>query len=99
MAAYVGAVMEAVERQVTSSPPIATFRAPIRTVLAGLDLHALGLLEGARDLDVDCAWGTDLLTGHVLPVPMANVQCPWYGDRIYDVTSTNGLASGNNRCT
>jgi ribosomal protein S12 methylthiotransferase accessory factor len=94
-AAYVGAVMEAVERQVAANPAIPSFRAPLGEVLAQLDLHALGLREIALDLEIDCIWGTDLITGRAIAVPLANVQCPWYGDRLYEVTSTNGLASGN----
>lgn len=97
-AAYVGAVMEAVERQVTAAPSIATFRAPLGSVLECLDLRALGLIESSIDLEIDCAWGTDLLSGRVLPVPLANVMCPWFGQRIYASTSTNGLASGNTLC-
>ena len=94
-AAYAGAVMEAVERQVAAAPKIPTFRARVSDVLAQLDLRALGLRDGALDLEIDCVWGTDLLTGRSLAVPLANVQCPWFGTKLYDVTSTNGLASGN----
>jgi ribosomal protein S12 methylthiotransferase accessory factor len=97
-AAYVGAVLEAVERQVVSSPLITTFRASVRDVAAQLDLHALGLRQDAIDLEIDCVWGTDLLSGRAVAVPAANVTCPWYGDLLYDVTSTNGLASGNTLC-
>jgi ribosomal protein S12 methylthiotransferase accessory factor len=97
-AAYAGAVMEAVERQVTAAPKIATFRASVADVLAQLDLRALGLRDDAIDLEVDCVWGTDLLTGRSVAVPVANVQCPWFGTKLYDVTSTNGLASGNTLC-
>lgn len=25
-------------------------------------------------------------------VPLAMVQCPWFGEKLFDVTSTNGLA-------
>jgi ribosomal protein S12 methylthiotransferase accessory factor len=94
-AAYVGAVMEAVERQVTSAPRLETFRAGVREVIERLDLQALGLREAALDSEADCVWGTDLLSGSIVPVPLANVQCPWFGEPLYDVTSTNGLASGN----
>ncbi|HTA40350.1 MAG TPA: YcaO-like family protein [Candidatus Acidoferrales bacterium] len=97
-AAYVGAVMEALERQVTAAPQVATFRASVRDVLAQLNLHALGLREDALDFEIDCVWGTDLLAGRSVAVPLANVQCPWYGTRLYGVTSTNGLASGNTMC-
>jgi ribosomal protein S12 methylthiotransferase accessory factor len=97
-AAYVGAVMEAVERQVTAHPRIATFGASVGDVLSQLDLRALGLREDALDLTIECVWGTDLLSGRTIAVPMANVQCPWFGERLYASTSTNGLASGNTLC-
>ena len=97
-AAYAGAVMEAVERQVAAGPNIPTFRSPLSDVLAQLDLHALGLRDDALGREIDCVWGTDLLTGRSLAVPLANVQCPWFGTKLYDVTSTNGLASGNAFC-
>jgi ribosomal protein S12 methylthiotransferase accessory factor len=59
-------------------------------------LDALGLLESARDIDATCVNGIDLISGDALPVPLAMVQCPWQGERLFRVTSTNGLASGNN---
>jgi ribosomal protein S12 methylthiotransferase accessory factor len=97
-AAYAGAVMEAVERQVAAAPEIPTFRARVSDVNAQLDLRALGVRDGTLDLEIDCVWGTDLLTGRSLAVPLANVCCPWFGTKLYDVTSTNGLASGNTFC-
>ncbi|HTX58038.1 MAG TPA: YcaO-like family protein [Verrucomicrobiae bacterium] len=94
-ASYVGAVMEAVERQVTAAPTLETFRAPVREILQQLDLRAMGLRREALHFEATCVWGTDLLSGRSVAVPLANVQCPWFGDPLYDVTSTNGLASGN----
>ncbi|GAC1359293.1 MAG: YcaO-related McrA-glycine thioamidation protein [Vulcanimicrobiaceae bacterium] len=96
-AAIASAVMEAVERQVGASPPsLTTFPLNLRTVQERLDIHALELKEEMYDAVVDCVHGTDLLSGELVPVPMAMVQCPWYGKGLFKVTSTNGLASGNN---
>lgn len=94
-AALVSAVMEAVERQVMGTPAVETHRRSVRDVCRVLDLDALGLLPEARDLVTDCAWGTDLLTGENLPVPMHAIQCPWYGRRLFSGSSSNGVASGN----
>jgi ribosomal protein S12 methylthiotransferase accessory factor len=60
-----------------------------------IDLDALGLLPEARDLETDCAWGTDLLSGEQLPVPMHAIACPWRGERLFPMSSSNGVASGN----
>lgn len=94
-AAMASAVMEAVERQAGAAPPIQTHRRSLRDVRDYLDLDALGVLPDARDLVVDCAWGTDVVSGEVVPVPMALVQCPWHGEAIFSFSTSNGLASGN----
>ena len=94
-AAFVGAIMEAVERQVTAAPSIPTFLAPVREVARTLNLAAMGLRDDALAHDVPCVWGTDLFTGEEIAVPLACVQCPWFGQPLFDITSTNGLASGN----
>jgi ribosomal protein S12 methylthiotransferase accessory factor len=93
--ARLSAVMEAVERQAGAAPLLATVRRKVCDVAAMLDLDALGLLPEARELEVECASGTDLLSGEIVAVPMALVQCPWFGERLFASTSTNGLASGN----
>lgn len=96
-AALSSAVMEAVERQLAASPSwLPTFPLSLRTVQERLDVQSLELKEEVYDDVVDCVYGTDLLTGQVIPVPMAMVQCPWYGKPLFKITSTNGLASGNN---
>jgi YcaO-like protein with predicted kinase domain len=56
----------------------------------------LQLREGVRESEVDCALGSDLLSGEDVWVPMALVQFPCPSDlRITHCVSTNGLASGN----
>lgn len=94
-AAMASAVMEAVERQVMGAPSVKTHRRSVRDVCRLLDLEALGLLPRAYDLETDCAWGTDLLSGDDVPVPMHAVQCPWNGERLFPMSSSNGMASGN----
>ena len=94
--AMVSAVMEATERQIGAAPRLPTGRVPLREVGERIDLAACGLRETIGDGDVACVLGTELLSGDVIPVPLAMVQCPWFGDKLFEVTSTNGLASGNN---
>ncbi len=94
-AALISAVMEAVERQMGASPGVPTFKESISQVQAFVDLDILGLREEARDLVVDCVEGLDLLSGERGPVPLAMVQCPWFGEKLFRFTDTNGLASGN----
>ena len=94
-AAIVSAVMEAVERQTACNPSRATFRESIARVCAFIDLEVLALRAEARELIVDCVEGVDLLTSERGPVPLAMVQCPWYGDKLFRFADTNGLASGN----
>ncbi len=90
------AVMEATERQIGSAVRLPVFRETVRTVGQRIDLDACGMRDDARDLTVDCVLGTELLSGDAIPVPLAMVQCPWFGERLFETTSTNGLASGNN---
>ncbi len=94
-AALVSAVMEAVERQMGANPGMPTFKESISQAQAFVDLDMLGLREDARDLVVDCVEGLDLLSGERGPVPLAMVQCPWFGEKLFRFTDTNGLASGN----
>lgn len=96
-AALASAVMEASERQIGANVQLPTFRASVRSVCDELDLDALGLLPEARDIEATCVHGVDLLTGDTIAVPLAMVQCPWRnGEKLFRITSTNGLASGNN---
>lgn len=94
-AAIVSAVMEAVERQVMGAPAVQTHRRSVRDICRHIDLESLGLLPEARGLVTDCAWGTDLLGGEDVPVPMHAIQCPWRGERLFSMSSSNGVASGN----
>jgi YcaO-like protein with predicted kinase domain len=95
-AAIASAVMEATERQIGARVNLPVFKASLRSVGERIDLIACGLRD---DLDFDvieCVSGTELLSGDAIAVPLAMVQCPWFGEKLFDVTSTNGLASGNN---
>jgi ribosomal protein S12 methylthiotransferase accessory factor len=94
-AAICSAVMEAVERQSGAAPRVRTTRRLLADCAKQLDLEALAVLPYAIDAYADCVDGTDLLSSEFVPVPMALVQCPWFGKRIFPSASTNGLASGN----
>ncbi len=93
--AMVSAVMEATERQIGAVVHLPTLHVSLREVGERIDLEAAGI-RGNTDRDVTCVLGTELFSGDVIPVPLAMVQCPWFGEKLIDVTSTNGLASGNN---
>jgi ribosomal protein S12 methylthiotransferase accessory factor len=94
--AMASAVMEATERQIGAYVKLPTFKESLRVVAERIDLDACGMRDYVRDLIVDCVLGTDLLSGDAIPVPLAMVQCPWHGEKLFRITSTNGLASGNN---
>lgn len=94
--AMASAVMEATERQIGAAVNLPVFEESLHVVGKHLDLEGCGMRAVRRDLAVDCVLGTDLLSGDVIPVPLAMVQCPWFGEKLFDVTSSNGLASGNN---
>ncbi|MGB6985267.1 MAG: YcaO-like family protein [Candidatus Aquilonibacter sp.] len=94
--AMASAVMEATERQIGATVKLPRLRVSLRDVGERIDLIACGIRDDAGDRDVTCVLGTELLSGDVIPVPLAMVACPWFGDKLFDVTSTNGLASGNN---
>ncbi|HEX8805514.1 MAG TPA: YcaO-like family protein [Candidatus Aquilonibacter sp.] len=94
--AIASAVMEATERQIGAVVNLPIFKESLRTVGERIDLEACGMRENLDADVVDCVRGTELLSGDVIPVPLAMVQCPWFGEKLFDITSTNGLASGNN---
>ncbi|HET9028536.1 MAG TPA: YcaO-like family protein [Candidatus Aquilonibacter sp.] len=95
-AAVASAVMEAVERQIGAAVTLPVFKESIRTVAQRIDLDECGMRADAWGLTVDCVLGTELMSGDAIPVPLAMVQSPWFGEKLFDVTSSNGLASGNN---
>ncbi len=95
--AICSAVMEATERQIGADVKLPTFSASLREVHERIDLAACGLRDDVADRNVTCVFGTELLSGETVAVPLAMVQCPWFGEKLFDVTSSNGLASGNNR--
>lgn len=94
--AMASAVMEATERQIGANVTLPKFRVSLREVAERIDLDACGLRETITDREVQCVLGTDLLHGDAIAVPLAMVACPWFGEKLFDVTSSNGLASGNN---
>lgn len=95
--AIASAVMEATERQIGARAALVRRRESLRRVAERIDLDECGLRPEARDLVVDCVRGTELLSGDAIPVPLAMVECPWFGEKLFMTTSTNGLASGNNQ--
>lgn len=94
-ASMVSAVMEAVERQAAAAVALPTVDMRVGDVLEFVDLRAAGLREDALDLVTPCVAATNLLNGEVVPLPLASVQCPWFGEKLFSTTSSNGLASGN----
>jgi ribosomal protein S12 methylthiotransferase accessory factor len=94
--AMASAVMEATERQLGAAVHLPVFKEAMQIVGERIDLDVCGVREDARELVVDCVLGTELFSGDAIPVPLAMVQCPWFGERLFDTTTTNGLASGNN---
>jgi YcaO-like protein with predicted kinase domain len=95
-AAIASAVMEATERQIGARVDLPVFKTSLRSVSERIDLEACGLRDGLNLDVVECVSGTELLSGEAVAVPLAMVQCPWFGEKLFDITSTNGLASGNN---
>ena len=92
--AVVSGLMEALERQICAAGEIERFLTPVKRIRQCMDVENLGWI--GSDDEVECVWGTELLTGAQIAVPLALVQCPRSGPRHFAHTSTNGLASGNN---
>jgi len=88
--------MEATERQIGASVHLTRRPESLQVVAQRIDLQECGLRDEARELVVECVRGTELLSGDTIPVPLAMVECPWFGEKLFTTTSTNGLASGNN---
>jgi ribosomal protein S12 methylthiotransferase accessory factor len=93
-AALIGAVFEAVERQVAAKPELPIRRERVSRLRRSLHLDRMGL-NAAEELRVDCVEGLDLLCGQSVLVPLAAVQSPWPGEPIFPPTTSNGLACGN----
>lgn len=94
--AIASAVMEATERQIGAAVSLPTFSESLGVVAERIDLEACGVRKEAGSGEAMCVFGTELLSGDAVAVPLAMVQCPWFGEKLFDITSTNGLASGNN---
>lgn len=94
-AAMASAVMEAVERQAGAAPANKTFLRPLQELRHDIDLDAAGCQLDSGETLLECIEGFDLLSNRSVAVPLAMVQCPYFGTRLFAITSTNGLASGN----
>lgn len=95
--ARVGAVMEAVERQIACAPAVDVITIAPRDVRAGIDGTELGLRDADRERPLPFARGWDIIRDEPALVPLAAVQCPWRGERIFPWSTTSGIASGNTR--
>ncbi len=93
--ALAGAVMEAVERQIGAAPscePVAMRPCDLRD---GIDGTEIGLRPAFFEQPVPFVRGWDVVRDEAAFVPLAAVQCPWTGERIFPWSTTNGIASGN----
>jgi YcaO-like protein with predicted kinase domain len=95
--ARVGAVMEAVERQIASAPFVDVVTIAPCDVRMGIDGSELGLRDEDRERPLPFVRGWDVIRNEPALVPFAAVQCPWRGERIFRWSTTNGIASGNTR--
>jgi ribosomal protein S12 methylthiotransferase accessory factor len=95
--ARVGAVMEAVERQIASAPAVDVVTIAPCDVRAGIDGTELGLRDADRERPLPFARGWDIIRNEPALVPLAAVQCPWRGARVFPWSTTSGIASGNTR--
>lgn len=96
LAARVSAVMEAFERQSAANYAPRTYPLSLGAVGLHLDLRRLEVIDRGADFIVECVDGTNLSTGAIVPVPLALVRFPWDGVSLFRMSTTNGLASGNN---
>ncbi|HZY99088.1 MAG TPA: YcaO-like family protein [Candidatus Baltobacteraceae bacterium] len=99
-AALAGALMEAIERQICARfEGVNVFDARLTEVDRVLDLRSLGWIGAIEDASasavVGCVRGINLLDWSPVDVPVGAVRCPRIGERFFQHTSTNGLASGN----
>jgi ribosomal protein S12 methylthiotransferase accessory factor len=95
--ALIGAVMEAVERQIASAPAVDVVTVAPCDVRAGIDGRELGLRPEDATRPLSFARGWDIIRDEPALVPLAAVQCPWRGERIFRWSTTSGIAAGNTR--
>jgi len=88
------AVMEAVERQCGATIDLPFVPAVPRGV-DDIGFAEMGMLPSAYDRPIDFVSGVELVTGRTVEVPYAAVRSPWHGDRVFLMSSSSGLASGN----
>lgn len=93
--AWIGAVMEAVERVTCATCDLPTESLRLRELAETLDLEDIGIAEPTRDRPVECVEAYELVTRRSAWLPKAIVQCPYRGEYTVLSGSTNGLASGN----
>ena len=93
--ALVGAVMEAVERQVAGHLTLETIEAVPGTLAGSLDVADLGISPDWESRPIAFVRGYDVLRDDVAFVPRGAVEWPVLGPRLFAVVTTNGLASGN----
>ena len=89
------AVMEAVERQSGASRTLDTVLLKPSETVDSLDFHAMGMLPQAFEKSIPFVRGVDILRRIEIVVPFAAVRCPWDGERVFAMSTTHGLASGN----
>jgi ribosomal protein S12 methylthiotransferase accessory factor len=95
--ARVGAVMEAMERQIASAPSVDIVTIAPCDVRQGIDGTELGLSAADRARPLPFARGWDIIRDEPALVPLAAVQSPWRGERIFRWSTTSGIAAGNTR--
>ena len=93
--ALVGAVMEAVERQAAGQIALETREAVPADLSNALDPRDLASYSEWEGRSIAFVRGRELLRDEPAYVPLAAVEWPCRGPRIFPVTTTNGLASGN----
>jgi ribosomal protein S12 methylthiotransferase accessory factor len=94
--ALVGAVMEAVERQTGANPNVEPVNMTPAEARNAIDGREYGMREEWWERPIPFVRGYDLIQERPMYVPLPLVQCPWPGPPVFDATSSNGLASGNN---
>jgi ribosomal protein S12 methylthiotransferase accessory factor YcaO len=86
-----------VERQIASAPAVDVITIAPCDVRFGIDGTELGLRDEDRERPLPFVSGWDVIRNEPALVPLAAVQCPWRGERIFRWSTTSGIASGNTR--